>query len=156
MIFMNKFMAEALKESLLGVDKKDGGPFGAIIVCKGKIIARAHNMVYKTNDPTAHAEITAIRKATKKIKNKKLTDCELYTTCEPCPMCFAAIHWARIKKVYYSASRKDAAKIGFDDKEIYDILSGKEKEKQFTKKQIDKNECLIAFKEWENKKGKLY
>jgi guanine deaminase len=149
-------MKEALKEDLKGVKTKKGGPFGCVIVHKGKIISKAHNTVTSSFDPTAHAEVNAIRKASKKLKTFNLKDCELYTTCEPCPMCFAAIHWARIKKVYYACDRKDAAKIGFHDKEIYDILSGKKKEKQFTQKQIDRDECLIAFKEWKNKKGKRY
>jgi guanine deaminase len=149
-------MKEALNEDLKGIKNKAGGPFGCVIVHKGKIISKGHNKVTSSFDPTAHAEIVAIRSASKKLKTFNLKDCELYTTCEPCPMCFAAIHWARISKVYYACNRKDAAKIGFDDKEIYDILKGKKKEKQFTTKQIDRQECLIAFKEWKTKKGKRY
>ena len=147
---MNKFMKEALKEDLKGIHNKEGGPFGCIIVCKGKVISRAHNTVIKTKDPTAHAEINAIRKACKKLKTFNLKDCELYTTCEPCPMCFSAIHWSRIKKVYYACTRKDAAKIGFDDSVLYDILAGKKKENQFALHEINRKECLVAFKEYKN------
>lgn len=153
---MNKYMQEALKEALKGIKNKDGGPFGCVIVNKGKIVSKTHNTVISSNDPTNHAEINAIRKACKKLNTFNLKDCELYTTCEPCPMCFSAIHWARIKKVYFACNRKDATKIGFDDSILYDILKGKIKEKQFIQKEIDRKECLIVFKEWKNKKGKKY
>lgn len=154
-LIMNKYMEEALKESLKGIRARKGGPFGCVIVHKGKVIAKAHNTVTSAFDPTAHAEINAIRKASKKLKTFNLKDCELYTTCEPCPMCFAAIHWARIKKVYFGCNRNDAAKIGFDDKELYEILLGKKKEK-FISKQINREECLIVFKEWKKEKGIKY
>jgi guanine deaminase len=151
---MNKYMKEALKEDLKGIHNKEGGPFGCVIVCKGKVIAKGHNLVTSSFDPTSHAEIVAIRKASQKLKSYNLKDCELYTTCEPCPMCFSAIHWSRIKKVYYACTRKDAAKIGFDDQVLYDILAGKKKENQFALKEIDRKDCLIAFKEWKAKKDK--
>ncbi|PIU22603.1 MAG: nucleoside deaminase, partial [Candidatus Diapherotrites archaeon CG08_land_8_20_14_0_20_30_16] len=99
---MNKYMKEALKEDLKGIHNKEGGPFGCVIVCKGKVIAKGHNLVTSSKDPTSHAEIVAIRKASKRLGRFDLKDCELYTTCEPCPMCFSAIHWSRIKKVYYA------------------------------------------------------
>lgn len=145
-------MKEAINESLQGILKKEGRPFGAVIVRNKIIIARGHNLVISSNDPTAHAEIVAIRKASEKLKMFNLSDCELYTTCEPCPMCFSAIHWAKIRKVYFGCTRKDAAKIGFDDKILYDILIGKKKKKQFSLSKINRKECLIAFKEWAKQK----
>ncbi len=145
-------MREAIKESLQSITKKEGRPFGAVIVRNKKIIARGHNLVTSSNDPTAHAEIVAIRKASQKLKKIDLSDCKIYTTCEPCPMCFSAIHWSKIKKVYFGCTRKDAAKIGFDDQILYDILSGKEKEKQFVLKKLNRKECLTVFKEWKKQK----
>jgi guanine deaminase len=144
---MNKFLKLAVEEADKGLTKRDGGPFGAVIVCKGKVIAKAHNEVRKLNDPTAYAEIMAIRKASKKLKRFDLSDCELYTTCEPCPMCFAAIHWAGIKKVYYGACSKDAAKIGFDDKLLYEVLNGKKKSGIVMKKVPDK-ECVKLMEKY--------
>jgi len=151
---MNKFMELALKEAEKGVKKNKGGPFGAVIVKDNKIIAKAYNSVPSSKDATCHAEINAIRKASKKLKRFDLSDCELYITCEPCPMCFAAICWAKIKKIYWSASRKDAADIGFDDKFIYDIFSGKEKSK-VKSLQIDKDSCEDIMKKWNSKKDKI-
>src|SRR5512136_691190 len=113
---MRKFMRMAIREAEKGMRRNEGGPFGAVIVKDGKVVARAHNRVIKTNDPTAHAEVVAIRKATAKLKRFDLSDCEIYASCEPCPMCFAAIHWAKMRTLYFGCSRKDAAAIGFDDK----------------------------------------
>jgi guanine deaminase len=138
---MNKFLQMAVEEAKKGLALKEGGPFGAVIVCDGKVIARAHNTVLKDNDSTAHAEMNAIRQASSKLKKFDLSDCEIYATCEPCPMCFAAIHWARIKKVYYGACSKDAGKIGFDDELLYEILNGK-KESNVLKEKIDCVECI--------------
>ena len=151
---MNKFLEEALEEAKKGFKKKEGGPFGAVIVRKGKIIAKAHNKVLKNNDATAHAEIEAIRQASKKLKRFDLSDCELYTTCEPCPMCLFAIHWAKIKTVYYGAERKDAAKIGFSDKALYDILNGKKSKIKLIKDNSKK--CVELMVEFTRLKGKLY
>ena len=145
---MNKFMRIAVQEAWQGLKIKDGGPFGAVIVRKGKIIAKGHNKVIKTNDPTAHAEIVAIRKATAKLKRFNLSDCEIYSSCEPCPMCLAAIHWAKMKKLYYGCTQQDAANIGFDDKFIYDAIKGTAKRKQVVAKQIDRQECLKPFGKW--------
>lgn len=149
------FVSEARKEAIKGVKSNEGGPFGAVIVRKNKIIARAHNTVVKGKDPTAHAEINVIRKASKKLKTFDLSDCELYSSCEPCPMCFSAIYWARIKKVYFVATRKDAADAGFDDANFYDILSGKKKS---TTKMIKVNDKkgLEEFKVWAKKSDKKH
>lgn len=151
----NKFMDIAAKEALKGLRKNHGGPFGAVIIQNNKVISKAHNEVIKNNDPTAHAEILAIRKASKKLKRFDLSDCEIYSTCEPCPMCFAAIHWAKIRSLYYGCSKEDAANIGFDDKFIYEVIKETASKKQVTKVQTYREECLKLFKEWENKKNKI-
>lgn len=147
-------MKLAVKEAFSGLTHNQGGPFGAVIVKDGKIIAKGHNLVLKTHDPTAHAEIVAIRRASKKLKTFDLSDCEIYSSCEPCPMCFAAIHWAKMKKLYYGCTENDAAKIGFDDKFIYDVIRGKTKLKQVKEVHIDRNLSLEPFKKWINKKNK--
>lgn len=151
----NEIMKIAIEEAKIAIKNKEGGPFGAVIVRNGEIIAKAHNEVVKTNDPTAHAEILAIRKASAKLKTFNLEDCELYSTCEPCPMCFAAIHWARIKKLYFGCNRDDAGRIGFDDDFIYNILAGKEHRRWFESKNILREECLKLFKEWHDKDDKV-
>lgn len=152
---MNKYMKIANEEAIRGVKKGDGGPFGAVIVRKGKIIARGHNEVIKTNDPTAHAEVVAIRKACKRLKRFDISDCEIYSTTEPCPMCFSVIHWAKMKNLFYGCSRRDAAKIGFDDKFIYDVIMGKAIKKQVASKQINRKECLPAHNLWTKKTDKV-
>ncbi len=151
---MNKFMKVALDEAFKGMRKGEGGPFGAVVVKDGVIISQAHNEVLKTNDPTMHAEVNAIRKATKKLGRFDLSDCEIYSTCEPCPMCFAAIHWAKMKKLYIGASREDAADIGFDDKFIYDVINKTAKEEQVEIEVVDSDECRVPFKEWKEKEDK--
>lgn len=148
------FMREAIKEAWKNIRHMEGGPFGAVIVRKGKIVARGHNQVLKTNDPTAHAEVCALRIATKKLKRFDLSDCEIYSTCEPCPMCFAAIHWAKMKKLYVGCTALDAANIDFDDKFIYDVIKGKAKKKQVKIFHIARNECLKLFKAWKEKEDK--
>lgn len=147
-------MKIAVKEAFSGLKKNDGGPFGAVIVKKGKIIAKSHNQVIRTNDPTAHAEIVAIRIATAKLRRFDLSDCEIYSSCEPCPMCFAAIHWAKMKKLIFGCTRKDAAGIGFDDKFIYDVLKGTTQKRQVKIRKIDRSECLKPFKAWQSKVNK--
>lgn len=140
-------MYQAVKEALNGVLKNHGGPFGAVIVKDGKIIAKAHNQVVKENDATAHAEINTIKKASKKLNTFDLSGCELYTTCMPCPMCLGAIKWANIKTLYYGATSKDADTIGFRDQEFY--------EKEVLEfKNIDREECLKPFKVWSAKEDK--
>ncbi len=147
---MNKFMKEAVNEALIGMRKGDGGPFGAVIVLDGEIIARAHNEVLTTNDPTMHAEVNAIRKATKRLNRFDLSDCEIYSSCEPCPMCFAAIHWAKMKKLYYGASRYDAAAVDFDDQYIYDVINKKATVNQVDIEVLDCQECKTPLDEWKS------
>lgn len=147
-------MQLAIKEAKKGVQKHDGGPFGAVIVRGGKVISKAHNMVIKTKDPTNHAEMIAIRKACKKLGRFDLSDCEIYSSGESCPMCFSAIHWAKMKKAYYGCTREDAEKIGFDDKFIYDILSGKSNKKQVKIEWLDRDDVLVPLKIWEQKMDK--
>lgn len=145
---MNNFMLQALKEAFSGVEHNHGGPFGAVIVKDGKIISKAHNQVIKNNDPTAHAEISAIKKASKKLGTFDLSGCEIYTTCMPCPMCLGAVKWANIKTVYYGATSKDADKIGFRDEEFY--------EKEILElKNIEREACLKPFKTWSAKEDKI-
>ncbi len=148
-------MKIAIEEAREGMINNEGGPFGAVIVRSGKIIAKGHNLVIKTNDPTAHAEIIAIRRATAKLQRFDLSDCEIYSSCEPCPMCFSAIHWAKMKKLYFGCTRDDAAKIGFDDKFIYDVIQGKTVKKQVKIMCLDRKDCLNIFKEWHGKNDKI-
>ena len=122
---MNTFMALAFAEAQEGMALGEGGPFGAVIVKDGKVVASGHNEVLKTNDPTAHAEVVVIRKASAKLERFHLDGCTLYVTGEPCPMCFSAVHWAHLDAVYYVTTKKEAAEIGFDDTLITEIIQGK-------------------------------
>ena len=151
----SKFMREAVRLSLLQMRAGKGGPFGAVVVRKGKIVGRGFNLVTSTNDPTAHAEIVAIRDACKRLKTFQLDDCELYTSCEPCPMCLSAIYWARIRNVYYGNTRKDAAKIAFDDDEIYREVALPIRKRKLVMKPLLRTEALVAFKEWAAKTDKI-
>jgi len=119
-----QFMLEAVAEAEAGVRAGDGGPFGAVVVRDGQVIARGHNQVVAHADPTAHAEVQAIRAACRELGTFDLSGCVIYATCEPCPMCFAAIHWSRLDAVHFGATRADAAAIGFDDATIYRVLNG--------------------------------
>ena len=146
---MDKFMKMAKECAQHGVSHNEGGPFGAVIVDKsGNIIAKGNNMVLANNDQTAHAEVTVIREACKKLGTYDLSGCTLYTSCEPCPMCLSAIIWANIKEVYYACTREDAGKIGFRDDVIYDYLEGKNKD-LINLKQIDREKCIDLFDEYE-------
>jgi len=151
----NRFMQEAIALSLKSVRSGKGGPFGAVVVRDGEIIASGHNQVTSTNDPTAHAEVVAIREACKVLRSFQLTGCELYTSCEPCPMCMGAIYWARPDRVYYANTKADAAKIGFDDQFIYDELDLLISKRQLPITQIMRDEALIAFQEWTDKADKV-
>ncbi|OIO26539.1 tRNA-specific adenosine deaminase [Candidatus Micrarchaeota archaeon CG1_02_55_22] len=142
-----KFLKMAVAEALASARGK-GGPFGAVVVKNGRVIGRGHNAVVASSDPTAHAEMNAIRQAAKKLKRFDLSDCVLYSSSEPCPMCLAAVHWAKMKRVYYGASRGKAAKAGFDDSFIYDVLKGKSKHKQVKLVKAE-GDYGKAFEAWE-------
>ena len=148
------FMKKAIDLSIQNI-KDSGGPFGCVIVKDNNIIAEGVNRVTFNNDPTAHAEIVAIRNACNKLNTFNLERCELYSSCEPCPMCLSAIYWSHIDKVYYGNSRDDAAKIQFDDKFIYDELSLKMTERKIPISQISRDEAIKAFNLWENEENKI-
>jgi len=147
------FMSTAIELSISSV-KNNGGPFGAIIVKNGKIISKASNSVTLDNDPTAHAEINAIRSACSKLKSFDLSGCTIYTSCEPCPMCLGAIYWANIDKIFYANDRTDAKNIGFDDSFIYDELEKPNKNRSIPAIQIMQHEAMKAFEDWKQKKDK--
>ena len=148
-------MREAIRISMAKMRANCGGPFGAVVVRKGKIVGRGWNQVTSTNDPTAHAEVTAIRDACRRLKTFQLDDCELYTSCEPCPMCLSAIYWARFRKVYYGNTRKDAAEIAFDDDFIYREVAATIANRKIPMKQLLRGEAQAAFKEWTRKVDKI-
>jgi tRNA(Arg) A34 adenosine deaminase TadA len=150
-----EFMREAIRLSREKMQRGAGGPFGAVIVRQGKIIARGWNRVTSINDPTAHAEVTAIRAACRRLKTFRLDDCELYASCEPCPMCLAAIYWARLKKIYFAGTRLDAARIGFDDALIYREISRPLARRRIPMRQLLRPETLAVFAEWEKKADKV-
>ena len=147
-------MKRAIELSIKSVNN-GGGPFGRVIVKGDKIIAEGSNKVTSNNDPTAHGEIVAIREACKKLNNFSLNGCELYSTCEPCPMCLSAIYWARIDKIYYANTREDARKIDFDDSLIYTELQKNIDKRKIPMIQILRNEALKAFELWDQKKDKV-
>jgi len=148
------FMLEAIKLSEQGMRNNEGGPFGCIIVKGEKIIGRGNNKVSSTNDPTAHAEVTAIRDACKNLNTFQLTDCEIYTSCEPCPMCLGAIYWARPKVVYYANNRQDAADIGFDDSMIYEEMVVEINKRKIPILPIGREAALQVFIQWKEKVDK--
>ena len=149
---MNNPMGKALIEALEGIERGDGGPFGAVIVRNNEIIASAHNQVLTTNDPTAHAEINAIRKASETLQTHDLSECILYTSCYPCPMCMGAIFWARIPTVYYASSMDDAAEGGFDDRVFYTMI--RNPETSITLLATDSAKGKELFSRWQNKENK--
>lgn len=151
----NKFMREAIRLSIDMMRCGKGGPFGAVVVKGRKIVGRGCNEVTSSNDPTAHAEIVALRDACKRLKTFQLTGCDLYTSCEPCPMCLAAIYWARLRAVYYANTRKDAAKIAFDDDFIYHEVALPIRRRKLPMKQLLRKEALAAFEEWQEKADKI-
>ena len=146
-------MLRAIELSMISL-KEDGGPFGCVIVKNNEIISEGFNEVTNKNDPTAHAEIVAIRNACKKLNTFNLKGTQMFTSCEPCPMCLSAIYWSHIDKIYYGNNRKDAAKIGFDDSYIYDELSLDLNKRKIPLEQIDEKEAIKAFEEWEVKTDK--
>jgi tRNA(Arg) A34 adenosine deaminase TadA len=149
------FMREAIKEAEAGMRQGRGGPFGCVVVRRGEVIARGTNCVTSTNDPTAHAEITAIREACRRLETFSLAGCELYTSCEPCPMCLAAVYWARIPTVYYANTRADAAAIGFDDDFIYQQIPLPPGKRSIAMQALLRDEAQGAFREWQAKPDKV-
>ena len=147
-------MERAIELSIQSVNN-GGGPFSSIIVRDEKIIAEGSNKVTLSNDPTAHGEIVAIREACEKLNNFNLSGCELYSTCEPCPMCLSAIYWSRINKIYYANTREDARKIDFDDSSIYSELQKNINERKIPMTQIMRNEALKTFELWDKKTDKV-
>ena len=149
------FMVRAIQLSVDNVRTGRGGPFGTVIVKEGIVIAEAANQVTATNDPTAHAEMLAIRQACQKLHSFELLGCDLYTSCEPCPMCLGAIYWARIDKVYFGNLAADAAKIGFDDSAIYAEITQPHSQREIPMIQMMRAEALAAFRAWEENPGKI-
>ena len=150
----NKFMIRAIELSIKSVNSGTG-PFGAVIVKDNKIVSEGFNIVTSSNDPTSHAEIVAIRNACKDLNNFSLEGCDLYTTCEPCPMCLSAIYWARIERVYYANTRNDAQKIDFSDAMIYEELNKTIKDRKIPMHQMMRDEALKAFDLWNKKEDKV-
>ena len=150
----NKFMARAIELSMSSASTI-GGPFGSVVVKDNKIISEGSNEVTSLNDPTAHAEIVAIRNACQKLGTFNLSGCEIYTTCEPCPMCLSAIYWARIDKIYYANTREDAKNIDFDDSFIYSEIPKKIDDRKIKMVQMLRDEALKAFEIWDKKVDKI-
>jgi guanine deaminase len=151
----HEWMEEAIALSRRNIRNNKGGPFGAIIVHQNRILSRGTNLVTSSKDPTAHAEIVAIRKACRLKKSFSLEGCDIYTSCEPCPMCLSAIYWARVRRIYYANSRSDAARIGFDDKFIYDEISRPLPKRKIASVQLMRREALSAFQEWMKKENRI-
>ncbi len=149
-----EFMQRAIDLARSGMESGAGGPFGAVVVKDDQIIAEGWNKVTSTNDPTAHAEVTAIRAACEKLGTFQLDDCVIYTSCEPCPMCLGAIYWARPKKVYYGCNKQDAADIAFDDQFIYDEIETPINQRQIPFQQVAQDAALEVFKAWAKKVDK--
>jgi len=150
----NLYMKRAIDLSRESV-KSGGGPFGAVIVKNGNIIAEASNGVTKNNDPTAHAEINAIRKAASSLKNFDLSGCEIYSSCEPCPMCLGAIYWAGLDRLHFANTKEDAAKIQFDDQFIYEEIEKPFSERRLITKQIMRDQAIKAFQDWDDLESKI-
>jgi guanine deaminase len=151
----DKFMREAIALSIANVREGKGGPFAAIIVRNGQVLARGVNLVTSTNDPTAHAEIVAIREACGALRSFQLNSCDIYTSCEPCPMCLGAIYWARPRAVYFANTRDDAAAIGFDDRFIYDEFAVTHTDRKIPMLQLLRDEGLEAFRQWNAASSKV-
>jgi guanine deaminase len=143
-----RFMAEAIRLAAEGVARGDGGPFGAVVVKDGEILGRGWNRVVAAKDPTAHAEMMAIREAARRLGLWHLEGCELYTSCEPCPMCLSAAYWAHIERIYYAAGEADAAAIGFDDRAIREALARPPEQGRLPREQLLREEALRVFRAW--------
>lgn len=146
-----KFMQEAIALSKQGMDNNEGGPFGCVIVKDDKVVGRGNNKVTSNNDPTAHAEVVAIRDACNTLGTFQLDDCEVFTSCEPCPMCLGAIYWARPKAIYFANTRDDAADAGFDDSMIYDEMKAGINERKIPIRPLGRDEAIKVFEEWKSK-----
>jgi guanine deaminase len=155
MAMKKEFMKRAIELSRLNVETSAGGPFGAVIVLNGKVIGEGSNSVTSINDPTAHAEVMAIRQACKDLSQFDLTGAEIYTSCEPCPMCLSAIYWARISKIYFANTKKDAAAIAFDDDFLYREISKDHDKRSIPMVQTMHCEALEVFRMWESKTDKI-
>ena len=152
---MNKYMKKAKENADIGITNGEGGPFGAVIVDgDGNIVANGNNMVLKEKDPTAHAEIVAIRRACKALNTSDLSNCVLYTSCEPCPMCLSAVIWSNIKKVYFGCTRKDAADTGFRDNDIYEFIKGNNN--IISLEQMDRDACIETMNKYKKENGVIY
>ncbi len=149
------FMREAISLAVEKMEAGEGGPFGAVIVKDGKIVGRGWNRVTSTNDPTAHAEVSAIRDACRSLGTYSLEGCEIYSSCEPCPMCLIALYWARLDALYYAATRQDAAAAGFDDAFFYEQVSLPEEERALPSRRLLREEALRAFRAWAEKEDKV-
>jgi len=148
-------MREAIRISIAKMRANCGGPFGAVVVRNGRIVGRGWNQVTSTNDPTAHAEVTAIRDACQRLKSFQLDDCELYASCEPCPMCLSAIYWARIERLFFAAARQDAAAAGFDDEFLYREIPLPFDRRKLATSQVLREDALPAFAEWQAKADRI-
>ena len=153
--YKEQFLSEAIRLATENVKSGKGGPFGAVIVKDGKIISRGVNQVTSNNDPTAHAEVIAIRDACKNLGSFQLDGCEIYASCEPCPMCLGAIYWARPDKLYFAGTKKDAADIGFDDSFIYEEIDIPYDKRNISTVHIIHPDTLLPFNEWKNKEDKI-
>ena len=150
-----KFMREAIRLSRSTMRRDKGGPFGAVVVKGNRIVGRGGNEVTFSNDPTAHAEVVAIRNACRRLNTFQLEDCDLYTSCEPCPMCLSALYWARVRSVFYGSTRQDAARIAFDDDFIYREVALPIRKRSLVMKQMLRREALAVFVEWQKKADKI-
>jgi len=149
-----QFMLRAIELARLGMESNSGGPFGAIVAKDGKVIGEGSNRVTSTNDPTAHAEVVAIRNACRNLRSFQLEDCSIYTSCEPCPMCLGAIYWARPEKIFFACTREDAAAVGFDDDYFYDEIGKTPAERELPMISLLREESLNVFKMWAEKPDK--
>jgi tRNA(Arg) A34 adenosine deaminase TadA len=149
------FMRRAIELAMHGVESNAGGPFGAVVVCDGEIIGEGQNSVTSTNDPTAHAEVNAIRAACDKLGKFQLENCVIYSSCEPCPMCLGAIYWARPRLLIFAGNREDAAAVGFDDQFIYDEIGIPVMERSIETRTILRDEAVEVFRVWDEKEDKI-
>jgi len=149
------FLREAIRLSIEKAEANEGGPFGAVVVRDGEIVGRGWNQVTSANDPTAHAEVVAIRDACSRLQTFTLAGCEIYTSCEPCPLCLAAVYWSRLDRIYYAASSDDAAAAGFDDRHLYEEIRKPSAERAIPMQQALREEALVALEAWVKKEDKI-